>query len=258
MAQPATVLYPNAHLEQHVHAPAIAADTPIDSPHAGELKKLRSINAAVVTTDEVVLERHTAVLYSEAAEPQPASGGPTYPRKLLPQTPVQYSSKTGDFAKITGGWVLASNLVCSCSSAASAYSSNANARTIAAYLMEHEGVSDPAAIAVILGNIQQESSFNPLACQAGGVGILQWSGSRRNALLAKSNPDSLATQLAFLVAESDWTAVRDCFRTQGKAMGSPSDAASSTGSYWACSRKWIRWGTAGSRGTYANNWLKSC
>eukprot|EP00727_Mastigamoeba_balamuthi_P013971 m51a1_g9197 hypothetical protein (429) ;mRNA; f:100342-103464 len=189
------------------------------------------------------------------------------------QMVAQYSRiiKSGAFAQIPGGWVPASNLGCVCSSPASTYSSNANARTIAAYLMEHEGVSDPAAIAVILGNIQQESSFNPLACQAyggpasslrncpsGGVGIIQWSGSRRTALLATSNPDSLANQLAFLVGESDWRNVRECFRTQGRAIGSPSDAQSSSGSYWACARRWIRWGTAGNRGTYANNWMRSC
>jgi hypothetical protein len=63
----------------------------------------------------------------------------------------------------------------------------------------------PAGACGIMGNIQQESGFNPSALSATGnyYGICQWGGNRRNALLSYGGdtPDNLQTQLDYLVSQ---------------------------------------------------------
>lgn len=52
----------------------------------------------------------------------------------------------------------------------------------------------------IMGNLQQEHHFQT-SDTAGGLGIAQWTGGRRNNLLARDNPYDIYTQLQFLLDE---------------------------------------------------------
>lgn len=52
----------------------------------------------------------------------------------------------------------------------------------------------------IMGNLMQEHRFNTTDT-AGGLGIAQWTGGRRNNLLARENPYSIYTQLDYLMYE---------------------------------------------------------
>lgn len=187
------------------------------------------------------------------------------------------------------GYVDSSKLsYCPCSFASTTFP---NAQPIADFF-KGQGITDNKAIAVILGNLQQESSLNPLACESiggpstslntctptktsngywrTGVGILQWSNpnnisGRRDQLFAYCtrnglNVDLLTSQLKFLVQEAQWTSsAKACFATPGKEMGTASNnAVATTGTYWKCAASWTGWGTVGSRVTYANTWLSLC
>ena len=52
----------------------------------------------------------------------------------------------------------------------------------------------------IMGNLMQEHRFQT-SDAAGGLGIAQWTGGRRNNLLAKENPYDIYTQLQYLMTE---------------------------------------------------------
>jgi len=82
--------------------------------------------------------------------------------------------------------------------------------------LRERGVT-PAGAAGVLGNFEQESRFDPAAVEAGsgeGIGLAQWSGTRRDALEAAAQAagvpwQDLQFQLDFLVAElaADYPAV---------------------------------------------------
>ena len=65
--------------------------------------------------------------------------------------------------------------------------------------LKSNGFSD-VQTAGIMGNLMQEHRFNTTDA-AGGLGIAQWTGGRRNNLLARENPYSIYTQLQFLMDE---------------------------------------------------------
>ena len=70
-----------------------------------------------------------------------------------------------------------------------------------------KGYSDEATAAIV-GGLQSESSttLDPTAENSGGAfGIAQWLGSRKAALLLEPNPNSLQTQLDFILKEFDTT-----------------------------------------------------
>ncbi len=52
----------------------------------------------------------------------------------------------------------------------------------------------------IMGNLMQEHRFQT-SDTAGGLGIAQWTGGRRNSLLSRENPYDIYTQLQFLMDE---------------------------------------------------------
>lgn len=146
-----------------------------------------------------------------------------------------------------------------------------------------QGVHDANALAVILGSLQQESSLDPQACEAygghcddimscptqdrgngytaTGIGLLQWSYTRRDNLKNwctqnGKNCNAASTQLDFMLTEPDWPAAKSCFTASGKPMGSAWDFSGATaGSYWECAAKWIRWDHAGPRATYATQFV---
>eukprot|EP00727_Mastigamoeba_balamuthi_P000979 m51a1_g10879 putative glycosidase (353) ;mRNA; r:27418-29338 len=166
-----------------------------------------------------------------------------------------------------------------------------NSGTIAAFFRDTQGITNPRALAVIMGNLQQESNLNPLDCEAygravsslsncpvkrsssgywmTGVGLLQWSDpnnrpGRRTQMFAYCrshglNCDTASAQLQFLAQESEWARAKACFQAGGKEMGSTwNNAGATAGSYWQCAARWTGWGIAGSRAQYAQQWLSRC
>eukprot|EP00727_Mastigamoeba_balamuthi_P010552 m51a1_g6119 hypothetical protein (292) ;mRNA; f:137155-141410 len=165
-----------------------------------------------------------------------------------------------------------------------------NSKTIAAFFRDTQGITNHKALAVILGNLQQESNLNPLSCEAyggpastlskcpitkkgsyylTGVGLLQWSNpgnkpGRRSQMFAYCskhglNCDLASSQLKFLAQESEWARAKACFQAGGKATGSTwNNAGATAGSYWQCAARWTGWGVAGNRAKYAQQWLARC
>jgi hypothetical protein len=141
-------------------------------------------------------------------------------------------------------------------------SCNANEKIALDKLQDH-GIKDPKAIATIMGNIRQESTFVPEVCEggyrtgyhgcrSGGFGLIQWTsenrflGLGRHARKIGGNPSSIHTQLSYLLEEGDWKMIEDRMMKPGKTIED----------YMRLARKWIRWGHHGARTAYAYDYLK--
>ncbi len=130
------------------------------------------------------------------------------------------------------------------------------------------GIKDKNAVAVILGNIKQESNFKPLACEEytprvardyqdcymntrGGFGLIQWTSEGRIKGLGTfcttnmCNPNTISGQMRYLVNEYDFQLVKNVFTTPGLPLQSYKDASFS----------WIRWGVTGHRWNYTADYL---
>ena len=129
--------------------------------------------------------------------------------------------------------------------------------------LQDRGVTDKNALATIMGNIRQESTFTPNICEggarvsyhqcrSGGVGILQWTNASRYYGLGKfaarigGDPSTLDTQLQYMMYEGDWKMIEPHMKTPGKSIND----------YMRLARKWIRWGHTGARTDYAYNYSK--
>ena len=127
--------------------------------------------------------------------------------------------------------------------------------------LQNNGISDKNALATIMGNIKQESTFIPNICEggyrtsyyncrSGGFGIIQWTDSTRynglgrHAYRIGANPSSLYTQLDYMMYEGDWKMIENQMKTPGKSITD----------YMRLARKWIRWGHHGARTDYAYNY----
>jgi hypothetical protein len=127
--------------------------------------------------------------------------------------------------------------------------------------LQDRGVTDKNALATIMGNIRQESTFTPNiceggarvpyhACRSGGFGIIQWTNAPRykglgyHAARIGANPSSLDTQLDYMLYEGDWKMIEPHMKTPGKSIND----------YMRLARKWIRWGDHGARTDYAYNY----
>lgn len=90
-----------------------------------------------------------------------------------------------------------------------------NADRVYVYLKE-KGLTS-IQVAAIMGNIEQESSFDEKCIEEGngiGFGLIQWSFGRRTELENRySDPSNIYNQLDFLLEELDyqWTSGRDIF-----------------------------------------------
>ena len=139
---------------------------------------------------------------------------------------------------------------------------NPNEQKAVSFLQD-KGIKDKNAIATILGNIQQESTFVPNICEggartsyygcgSGGYGLIQWTDSSRynglgsHARLIGGDPTSLDTQLSYLVSESDWKMIEHQMKTPGKSIES----------YMSSAQRWIRWGHHGARTSYAYDYAR--
>ena len=127
--------------------------------------------------------------------------------------------------------------------------------------LQKRGITDKNAIATIMGNIRQESTFTPnvceggarvsySACTSGGYGAIQWTDAPRYNGLGKfaarigGDPSTLDTQLQYMLYEGDWKMIEDQMKTPGKSIND----------YMRLASKWIRWGHHGARTDYAYNY----
>jgi hypothetical protein len=119
------------------------------------------------------------------------------------------------------------------------------------------GIKDRNALATIMGNIRQESTFVPNICEGGsrtswsncggGYGLIQWTSANRYYGLGDfarrigDSPSSIHTQLRYLTTEVQWKQIEDRMKTPGKSIDRYMDYAYS----------WIGWGHHGARTSYA-------
>ncbi len=127
--------------------------------------------------------------------------------------------------------------------------------------LQNRGITDKNALATIMGNIRQESTFTPNVCEggarvsyngcrSGGYGLLQWTDTSRynglgqHAIRTSANPSALTTQLDYMLYEGDWKIIEPRMKTPGKSIDQ----------YMHYASKWIRWGHHGARTDYAYNY----
>lgn len=128
---------------------------------------------------------------------------------------------------------------------------------------QDRGITDRNALATILGNIKQESTFVPniceggaltsyRGCRAGGYGIIQWTSTDRYHGLGSfayrigGNPSELKTQLNYIFEEPQWLRIEGRMRTPGKPIER----------YMAYAYSWLGWGIHGSRTSYAYDYAR--
>jgi hypothetical protein len=124
--------------------------------------------------------------------------------------------------------------------------------------LQKRGITDKNALATIMGNIRQESTFTPniceggarvsySGCRSGGYGLIQWTNAPRynglgqHAARIGANPSSLDAQLDYMLHEGDWKMIENQMKTPGKSIND----------YMRLASKWIRWGHHGARTEYA-------
>jgi len=127
---------------------------------------------------------------------------------------------------------------------------------------QDRGIKDRNALATIMGNIRQESTFIPNICEGGsrtswsncgrGYGLIQWTSADRYYGLGDfakkfgGSPSALPTQLRYLTTEVQWKRIEDRMKTPGKSINRYMDYAYS----------WIAWGHHGARTQYAYDYAK--
>lgn len=141
-------------------------------------------------------------------------------------------------------------------------SCNANEQIALKKLQDH-GIKDKNALATIMGNIRQESTFVPNICEggartgyhgclSGGFGIIQWTCESRyrglgsHARQIGGNPSTMGTQMSYLLREGDWRMIEDRMMVPGKTIND----------YMHLAHKWIRWGHHGARTNYAHDYAR--
>ena len=127
---------------------------------------------------------------------------------------------------------------------------------------QEQGITDKMALAVILGNIKQESMFvtniceggarvNYEGCWTGGYGLIQWTtvgrydGLGRHARNLGQPEESLETQLSYVVTEREWKEAEWRFKTPGKDLSF----------YMKGAYRWLGWGIYGNRGYYSQQYF---
>ena len=128
--------------------------------------------------------------------------------------------------------------------------------------LQQQGITDKWALAVVMGNIKQESKFHPNICEGGarvpynqcyrgGYGLVQWTTSYRYWGLGKhaerigGDPSTLETQLSYMVTEQEWLQAVKMFRTPNKSQSY----------YMQGADIWLGWGVYGNRGHYSTEYF---
>ena len=134
-------------------------------------------------------------------------------------------------------------------------------RTLA--FLQDKGITDKNALAAIMGNIRQESTFVPniceggartsyWGCRSGGYGLIQWTCANRyhglgsHARRVGSDPSTLETQLSYMLTENQWKRIENRMKTPGKSIDS----------YMNYAYSWIGWGHHGARTSYAYDYAR--
>jgi hypothetical protein len=129
--------------------------------------------------------------------------------------------------------------------------------------LQDKGITDKNALAAIMGNIRQESTFVPNICEGGartsyggcrygGYGLIQFTspsryyGLGRHAYSIGMDPSTLKAQLSYIVTEPQWKQIERKLKTPGKSIERYMDYAYS----------WLGWGHHGARTSYAYDYAK--
>ena len=129
-------------------------------------------------------------------------------------------------------------------------------------LQTSAGVTDRTALAVILGNIQQESNFKPNVCEGGaivpydrclrgGYGLIQWTSiNRYNGLGShcterNEDPSGLKCQTDYMIKEMRFR--KDLYAFQINHQTIPY--------YMNAAYYWLGWGVHGNRTQHAYSFL---
>jgi hypothetical protein len=131
---------------------------------------------------------------------------------------------------------------------------------VALEYFQNIGIKDRNALATIMGNIRQESTFVPNICEGGsrtswgncgrGYGLIQWTSANRYYGLGDfakkygGSPSSLHTQLRYLTNEVQWQDIEEKMKTPGKSINR----------YMNYAYSWIGWGHHGARTSYAHEY----
>jgi len=127
--------------------------------------------------------------------------------------------------------------------------------------LQSRGIRDKNALAVVMGNIKQESNFTPMICEgglktsyrgcrSGGFGLIQWTTSRRYYGLGSfcnkygCDPNTLTGQLRYMVNESQWRKLEPVLKRPGYSISY----------YMKHSWNWLGWGIHGNRTRFAYNY----
>ena len=124
--------------------------------------------------------------------------------------------------------------------------------------LQDRGITDRNALAVILGNVKQESRFHANICEGGarvqyqhcyrgGYGLIQWttsdrySGLGRHARNLGHNPSTVHAQVSYIFRERQWRSIEHYLKTPGQSINY----------YMGKAYYWLGWGIHGNRTKYA-------
>ena len=132
-------------------------------------------------------------------------------------------------------------------------------------ILQKRGITDKYALAVILGNIKQESMFISNICEGGArsfniniviVGVMVSfsgppavviTGLGRHANANGMNPSSLEAQVSYLFTETQWRDIEYRMKTPNQSIGYYMNSA-----YY-----WLGWGIHGNRTHYSHQYLNA-
>ena len=124
--------------------------------------------------------------------------------------------------------------------------------------LQDRGITDRNALAVILGNIQQESKFDPRICEGGrrtgyhgcyrgGFGLIQFTSTHRYLGLGRYatrnnlDPNLIETQIQYVFTEREWLEAERGFKREGQSVSY----------YMNYAYRWLGWGVHGARTHYS-------
>ena len=127
--------------------------------------------------------------------------------------------------------------------------------------LQERGITDRNALAVIMGNIRQESKFDSKVCEGGrrtgyhgchrgGFGLIQFTSLHRYKGLGQfarrnqMDPDCIKTQIQYVFTEREWRAAEKGFMQKGRSVSY----------YMNHAYTWLGWGIHGARTHYSHQY----
>ena len=128
--------------------------------------------------------------------------------------------------------------------------------------LQERGITDKNALAVIMGNIRQESRFDSEVCEGGkrtgyhgchrgGFGLIQFTSTHRYLGLGKyardnqMDPDEIQTQIQYVFTEREWQEAERGFKREGQSVSY----------YMNHAYRWLGWGIHGARTHYSHQYV---